>query len=288
MPNTELLSLQLFADEGGAVGGGETVSSGDAAATPADATVSTGDQPAEESWDSLIKGRYKKDYDRAVREAVNKRFRSQQDLQGRLNAVDPIMQTLATKYGVAPAPDGSIDLNALTAAVQNDDAMFQEEAFQRGMSVQDLRQLKQLERENAQFKAQARQSAEEAEWQNVLSQGEAVKQIYPDFDITEELQNDQFGRLLATFQKAGMPNAVQTAYEAVHREEIMGGAMQYAVQRTQQQISNSIQSGMRRPAENGTSSQSTGTVSGVDPSKLTKSQIDDIKMRAQRGERIVF
>ena len=98
----------------------------------------------------------------------------------------------------------------------------------------------------------------------------------------------QFGHMVATLQSSGFPNALQIAYEAVHRDEIMSGAMGYAVKRTQQKMSNAIQSGMKRPAENGAGGQQAGTATGVDPSKLTLKQIEDIKMRAQSGERITF
>ena len=103
-----------------------------------------------------------------------------------------------------------------------------------------------------------------------------------------ELQNPMFGRLLSTMQKSGFPNAVATAYESVHRDEIMGGAMRYAVAQTEQKISNSIQSGMRRPQENGTTQASPAAIGNFDPSKLTKSQIEDFKRRALNGERITF
>jgi hypothetical protein len=45
---------------------------------------------------------------------------------------------------------------------------------------------------------------------------------------------------------------------------------------------------MTRPAENGIGQQSTASVGNVDPSKLTKAQIDDIRKRAERGEKITF
>lgn len=94
--------------------------------------------------------------------------------------------------------------------------------------------------------------------------------------------------MLATFQNSGFPNALKTAYESVHLDEIKGGAMQYAVQQTEQKISNAIQSGMRRPTENGTKQTASATVGDFDPSKLTKAQIEDFKRRAERGERITF
>ena len=166
--------------------------------------------------------------------------------------------------------------------------MYEQEAFERGMSVEDLKEIKALERENAQLRKVQEDVQKQREWSQIQQQSQNLKQIYPEFNLSEELSNPQFTKLLHTLQGSGFPDAVQTAFESIHREEIMGGAMKYAVQRTQQQISNSIQSGMRRPQENGTSQRAAAATGGIDPSTLTKSQIDDIKRRAERGERITF
>jgi len=245
-------------------------------------------QAQEETFESLIAGKYKKDYEKSLKSAMQKRFKNQKDLQGKIDRIDPIVRTMAQRYGIAPAADGSISIDDLHNAIMNDNAMYEQEAFQRGMSVEDLKQIKKLEMENATLRAQNARTAEQREWDALVAQGEEMKQAYPDFDLESEMQNPQFGRLLATMQKSGFPNALRTAYEAVHREEIMGGAMRYAVAQTERKISNSIQSGMRRPTENGTTQQAAASVGTVDPSKLTKSQIEDLKKRAERGERITF
>lgn len=252
------------------------------------AAPAQGEEAPVETWDELIAGKYKKEYNKAVKSAVEKRFKNQRDLQGQIDSIDPMIRALAQRYGVAPNADGSIPIGALTSAVMDDNSMYEQEAFQRGMSVNDLKQLKRLEAENAQLKRSNEQASEQREWEALKQQGETLKQVYPDFDLDMEMQNPQFGRLLATMQRSGFPDAVRTAYEAVHRDEIMGGAMQYAVKQTEQKISNSIQSGMRRPSENGTQHQSAASAATFDPSKLTKAQIDDLKRRAERGERIVF
>lgn len=293
MPNN-FLNLQLFADGDMA---GSDMSTGDVANPTAENAVADGvategnaEQVAtvEESWDSMIKGKYKKEYDAAVKNAVNKRFKNQQNLQRQIDSIDPIVRQLASKYGISAAADGSIPIDQLSAKLNEDDSMYEQEAFERGMSVQDLKQLKALENENRMLRMNNQRTAEQQEWDDIISQGDATKEVYPEFDLDVEMQNPQFGRLLATMQKSGFPNAVQTAYEAVHRDEIMGGAMRYAVAQTEQKIANSIQSGMRRPQENGTSQQSSSTIGNVDPSKLTREQIADIKRRAERGERVIF
>lgn len=300
MPYKNLLNLQLFAEDGGAdtAGTGELATSttenpvSDGVATEGTGeqvvTASQDGQPQEETFESLIAGKYKKEYEKSLKTAMQKRFKNQRDLQGKIDRIDPIVRTMAERYNIKPAADGSISIDDLHNAIMNDNTAYEQEAFQRGMSVEDLKQLKRLEAENASLRMQNARTSEQREWDALVAQGEQVREMYPDFDLDTEMQNPQFGRLLATMQKSGFPNAVRTAYEAVHREEIMGGAMRYAVQQTEQKISKSIQSGMRRPAENGTTQQAAANVGTVDPSRLTKAQIEDIKKRAERGEKITF
>ncbi len=302
MPYT-LFNLQMFAEGDTSMAGSEGGSTGEIASPTTEnptvegvatgeggeQTVTAQEQTApEETWDSLIKGKYKRDYDAAVKAAVNKRFRNQQNLQSQIDSIDPIVRSLASRYGVAPNPDGSIPIAQLQAKMDADNSQYEQEAFQRGMSVEDLKQMKQLERENARLRMDSRRSREQQEWNEVVAQGEAIKATYPDFDLDTEMGNPQFGKLLATMQKSGFKDAVRIAYETMHRDEIMGGAMRYAVTKTEQKMSNAIQSNTRRPAENGTNTQSTPTIGEMDPSKLTKSQLEEIKRKAERGERITF
>lgn len=299
------LDLQLFGEEGASMAGADSGSSGIATATAENpaaegvATGSTGEQiapapadqsgaPVEETWDSLINGKYKSDYDKAIKKAINNRFKNDRNLQGQIDSIDPIIRTMAERYGVRPNPDGSIPIAQLQAAIDNDNSIYEKEAFEMGIPVEQLKRTKQLEREVAQLRNQNAQSERDRQWNEVVQQAEAAKQVYPNFDLDSEMQNPNFGRLLATMQRSGFPNAVKTVYEIIHKDEIMGGAMAYAVQQTQNKISNSIQSGMTRPAENGIGQQSTASVGNVDPSKLTKAQIDDIRKRAERGEKITF
>lgn len=299
-----LFNLQLFGEEGTDMAGADTGSSGIAstsAENPVGDGVATGtegeqiatagtDQMAQpdDSWESMIKGKYKDDYDKAIKKAINKRFKNDRELQSRIDSIDPIVRMIADRYGVAANPDGSIPIQQLQAALDNDNSMYEKEAFERGMSIDELKRVKQIERENMQLKNMQAQTEKDRQWNEVISQAEAAKQMYPEFDLDTEMENPQFGRLLATMQRSGFPNAVQTAYEAVHRDEILGGAMRHAVQKTQEKISNAIQSGMNRPTENGVGQKAAASVGNIDPSKLTRAQIEDLKNRALRGERITF
>ena len=292
MPYKHLL-LQLFAEDGaettdtGVVTGVAENVSTDGVAT-GDTTEQIATAPGDESWDSLIKGKYKDDYAKSVQAAIDKRFKNQRNLQGQIDMIDPMIRQLAARYDIKPNPDGSIPIDALTSKVFDDDSLYEQEAFNRGMSVKDYKEFKALERENQMLKLQNTRSAERREWDMLVQQGERVKEMYPDFNLESEMDNPQFGRLLQTLQGSGFPDAVRTAYETVHKDEIMGGAMRYSVQKAREKLTNSVQANMARPTENGIASTSTANVGAIDPSRLTKAQIDDLKRRAERGERITF
>lgn len=286
-----LLNLQLFGEEGSAGEGDLANPTAETSASEGVAT-NTAEQPvatADDEWDTLIKGKFKDQYGKAVNDAVNKRFKNQKDLQGQIDAIDPIIRTLAQQYGIQAEANGSISIQALSDKILNDNALYEKEAFERGMSVEDLKQMKALERENEQLKRSTQQTQEQREWMEIEQQGEQLKEMYPSFDMDTEMLNPEFGKSLAFFKNSGLyPDPVRRAYELVHRDEIMSGAMQYAVQQTQQKISNSIQSGMSRPQENGSTQSAAGAPTALDPSKLSLQQIEEINRRAARGERITF
>jgi len=286
-----LLNLQLFGEEGSAGEGDLANPTAEVSESEGVATNTEG-QPvatADDEWDTLIKGKFKDQYGKAVNDAVNKRFKNQKDLKGQIDAIDPIIRTLAQQYGIQAEANGSISIQALSDKILNDNALYEKEAFERGMSVEDLKRMKALERENEQLKRSTQQTQEQREWMEIEQQGEQLKEMYPSFDMDTEMLNPEFGKSLAFFKNSGLyPDPVRRAYELVHRDEIMSGAMQYAVQQTQQKISNSIQSGMSRPQENGSTQSAAGAPTALDPSKLSLQQIEEINRRAARGERITF
>jgi hypothetical protein len=275
------LDLQLFAegeDAQVAEGAGEELEVGE--------VDTTTEEEAPQSFDDLIDSNpeYKDALGKKIQDAVSKRFKNQKDLQKQLDKLAPGLDILAQKYGLE-ANEGQYDYEDLMQRVMNDDKLYEEEAFERGMSVADLKHMKQLEadnaRLNAQREAQAREEASREEFDEIARQGEELKAIYPNFNLGEELANASFGRLVAN----GID--VKTAYEVVHKDEILAGGMEYAVKQTKEKISKAIQSGSR-PQENGLSSQSATSPGELDVSKLSLAQIREITARAQKGERITF
>ena len=107
------------------------------------------------------------------------------------------------------------------------------------MDVETYKALSRTERENARLREYKRQTeANEAnrnKFMRLQSDAQALKQVYPDFDLDAEMENPMFERLV---WGSGVP--MQTAYEVVHRDQILAQGMQYATQQTREQMRSSI------------------------------------------------
>lgn len=231
-------------------------------------------------FEKLIKGDYKDLFHERVQGIINERFKETHALQEQLNQVRPILDMLSSKYG-AKADDPA----ALRQAIENDDSYYQDEAIQKGLTVEQLKEIKRIERENAELRRaeaerlRAESNAQiQAQW---MQESENVKQIYPGFDFASEVQNQDFAKLLG----AGID--VKTAYEVVHKDDLIGGAMYKTAQTVKQKLANDIQARGMRPQENGTSGQS-AVITKTDVASLSKKDREEIERRVLRGERITF
>ena len=281
------LDLQLFAEggDGGTGSEGATGETGTAAVsqtsiTDADGTTATNiDREAE--FEKLIKGEYKDLYDSRMQDTIQKRLKGQKETVEKYEALAPTLETLAKKYGVDVS-----DISALNKAIEEDDAYYEEEALEKGVTVEQLKQFKKMERENAELKKlRDEQNAKQAAEQKVASwmeESKQVKAIYPQFDLKGELQNPKFVDLLR------VPGVdVRTAYELTHKDEIIAGAMQFTAKTVEKKIADKIAANGARPTENGLNSQS-ASLTKSDVSQLSKADILDIQRRVARGEKISF
>lgn len=80
---------------------------------------------------------------------------------------------------------------------------------------------------------------------------------------------------------------VKTAYEVVHKDEIIQGAMAVIARNVKEKVTDNIRANGRRATENGISSQA-GIVFKTDVNSLTKADREEIDRRVARGERIKF
>ena len=281
------LDLQLFAEggDGGTGSEGTTGETGTAAVsqttiTDADGTTATTiDREAE--FEKLIKGEYKDLYDARMQDTIKNRLKGQKETVEKYEALAPTLETLAKKYGIDVS-----DIDALNKAIEEDDAYYEEEALEKGVTVEQLKQFKKMERENTELKKlrdekNAREAAEKkvAGW---MEESKQVKAIYPQFDLKSEMQNPKFVDLLR------VPGVdVRTAYELTHKDDIIAGAMQFTAKTVEKKIADKIAANGARPTENGLNSQS-ASLTKSDVSQLSKADILDIQRRVARGEKISF
>lgn len=115
-----------------------------------------------------------------------------------------------------------------------------------------------------------------------LRESEQVKELYPDFDLRQELRSSGlFSRLVLS----GAP--LQAAYEIVHKDEIISGAMAYTADKVREQVVKNIETKGRRPLENGISSES-AVMTAVDVNALTAKDIHKILKQVENGASIKF
>lgn len=321
----KLLYLQRFAEGGdGAGDGGDAGAIGQEAAAPVSprarksnplANVKFGIQedavvsqtapdtmqdegaPAEETYESLIKGKFKADYDRDVQSIVQRRLKGSKAIEERLNTLAPVLQTLAERYGMDASDVNAIDVKALSKALSEDQELYEAEASREGMPVDLYMKAKQVERQQQAMQAQQRAMQEQAaarqEYASLLTQAVAFKAVNPSFNLDAEMENPAFGRMvLQPPHGSGVP--IEAAYYAIHHKEIEQArrqqqvqVTQYAVQQTAEKTAKAIASGSRRPTENGVAKVAGADVR-TDPRSLTKAERAEIKRRVRAGERIVW
>jgi hypothetical protein len=237
-------------------------------------TVQTVDRKAE--FDKLIKGEYKDLYDSSVQNILTKRLANKNEYVDKYKALIPVLETLAKKYGV-----DATDPNALREAVENDDAYFEQEAMEKNLTVDQLKEFKKIERENSELKKLFDEQKNRQRFSAWAQQAEDAKRLYPSLDLNTEFQNAHFRELL----NANVD--VRSAYEICHRDEIFPAVMQYTAKTVEKKLTDSIKANGSRPTENGTSSQSASMVKS-DVTKLSDADFEEIIRRVSRGDKISF
>lgn len=301
MDITKNWSLQMFGEGGeGAAAPAADGAEGQQGATAANAAgQSAQGAPATgtgQTLDELLEANpeLKAAYERKLRGNLANRMKNanaeraqlQQQMEQQREQIQAIYETLGPRYGMDVSDPSRMDLQALGARLMADDAMLEQEAANRGMTVANLRALRQSEAAARRTQAMEAELRRRQEMMEIREEAAAMRDTYPGFDLDTEMQNPAFGNMLVLMRRAGYKNPVQSAYKAAHMDELMGGAMQYAVQRTKQQVSNAIQSGGQRPSENGAAAAAAQT--RIDPARLTPEQRKDIRKRVMRGEKITF
>ena len=246
-------------------------------------TEDTKDTPKRMSWDEIMKD---PEYNKEMQAVVRSRLKSEKSAEEALGKMAPAIEVMARKYGLDAK---NMDYEALAKAINDDDAYYEDKALEMGVSVETAKKIDQMERNTEREKAQNERTLQEQKIQQhfikLEQQSEAMKKVFPNFDLRKELQNPAFARM--TSPNVGI--SVEDAYYAIHRNEIQTASMQIAAKKTAEKISNAIQSGSRRPDESGVSSQAP-SVSTFDYRNASREQREAIKKRireaAARGEKL--
>ena len=208
-----------------------------------------------EEFLNLISGEYKAEYQSALENALSKRLKTNnkklaQNEQFRTR-LQPVFEILADKYSI----EDPSDIEAIISAAENErmpEEIRAERDFQNQFNV----------------------------W---LRQAEEMKLKYPNFDFEYESTNDETGEFFRSLLNSGVD--VESAFTVIHKNEIMGSAMQYAYKTAKQEIADARTARSVRPTENGISSHQASAIID-DITKLKPEQRKMIKAAVSRGEKV--
>nr|DAX92722.1 MAG TPA: hypothetical protein [Caudoviricetes sp.] len=292
-------NLQLFAEgsEGGTSAAGVATGSNADTANNSQPAIDTGAIATNSSqidatdkttaFNEMINGEYKSEYQTSLESALSKRLKTRDkkiaEHEMFRGQVSPLLDKLAVKYGI----DDATNIEAIMQAAEKDDSYYEEYAMNRGVDVKTAKELIKAERitaENERRQAdEQRQQEFNQKYNSWLQQAAVTQQKYPAFDFEYESTNEETGEQFRRLLNSGVD--VETAYTVIHRNEIMGGAMQFAYQSAQQEMADARTARSARVNENGTSSQQASAATD-DWTKLSKSDNEKIKAAVRRGEKV--
>lgn len=234
--------------------------------------------PAErrKAFRTLINGEYKDAFSEEFNQLFNRRS---QKYREQLQSHQGLIDLLSSRYGVE---DG--DVSKLQAAIEADDALWQEKAEEAGMDLATYKRVQQMEAENRRLRAEQQRSLQDQLARQTMSrwaeQERELKGLYPTFDLRGEMSNPAFVAML----RAGAP--MRNVFEAVHMDEIKRGLIQAVQKDTEKAVTDHIRARGARPSEGGGGS--AGVSVSEDVHKLTRQQREELARRAERGETITF
>lgn len=201
------------------------------------------DQPKKFDWDEVMKD---PECNRRMQETVQASKRKSKAAEEALEALSPALKAYAKEHGLDAE---NLDYTSIAKAMTG---QYEQMANESGLPTDAVVKMDQQQRT-------IEQQRNELHIQKLIGQGEAMKKVFPNFDLRQEMENPVFRRLTSP----GVGISVEDAYHLVHRKELEIAAAQVVAQKTQEQITNSIRAGARRPDEGGSDGQSP-SVTAVD------------------------
>lgn len=190
----------LFEIEGSAaeseqvIDGLNAVNTPDSEGKPLKSEGAVDDEPPEEDFDTLIKGKYKEQYQANVDAIINKRFKNAKANEEKLKAneatmakLQPLFNAMAAKYGIK-----ADDIDAIIEAADKDNSNYEQAAYDNGYGDtaeyrraverdEELNRLRAAEKARVEAAEQDRQRRELLEgW---LAESEEFKKEVEGFDF---------------------------------------------------------------------------------------------------------
>lgn len=235
----------------------------------------------DDQW-AEAKKKFKDQYGRDVKAAVDDRFKNQKNAEAALAELDPALKALARQRGIDEG-----DRQALVRAILSEDSTVEEEAEKAGMTVEGYLTFQQMKAEHDQREAERQEEAERQfinqHLMNLAAQADELKQVYPGFDLQKEMENETFRRLVAP--NSGLKLA--DAFYAIHHRELESQAVAYGAERRTQEISQTLAANRARPVEGALTGGQPANIA-PNPASMTREERAKLIERARRGEKVVF
>ena len=116
-------------------------------------------------------------------------------------------------------------------------------------------------------------------YEEMLAEAEELKKDYSSFELEKECASPAFTALL------GCGMSVKDAYEAVHKDSIIGEAMEYTAKAVAEALSHSMQYRGVRPSENSLAGVS-APLGKRSVASMSEGEIFEILKKVERGEKI--
>ena len=145
--------------------------------------------------DLVNSAEYKDIHSNEMQRVLNRRFAETRNLEAQVQAQQPIIDMLAQRYNVQGG-----DTKQLMDALENDNAYWSEAAEDAGMTVEQYKKFRKLQRDNAALLAaqqgQQRRDMARQQAQRWFQESEALKAKFPKFDLSAEMQDPAFMSML--------------------------------------------------------------------------------------------
>lgn len=258
------LNLQFFA-EGSADGGGAEGGQASAAGSPEGGTngasAATNQANAAKMYTPEDAAAVAKQFKMIPHNAVRPRYKTVFDNADKYEAFKTHFGAVAEKFGVSmDDPEG------LAKAILQNPELVRAKAIEMGSTEEVAAKALKDETDAAITRAKLREYVEKEEFKKLEAEEKAVKEAYPNFDMTKASENKAFKTLV----DSGMP--MKEAYEMSFHSELTAAAIQVAKEQAKAEAKAEMEGMAARPKE-GAREQTSNA--GVDVSKLHGKELDD-------------